>query len=197
MCAGQSTKCCKSSSLDLHSRNNHRQTHLLQLQGGLISPTLCHIEVITMLVGMLAAALAVAPMAAMAQGSAGSATDGYTLPTANFEAGSAAECPTTMAGCTGIFVTISHGVAGEVTVIDDCTFRVQSWEFDGQGPAVEWWAAQQEGSPSTFPYPANAIKIAELRDNGNYVAGVCARSGACSLLATSRCDPTGTVKLIS
>ena len=130
-----------------------------------------------MLVGMLAVALAVAPMAAIAQASAGSATDGYTLPTANFEAGSAPECSTTMAGCTGVFVTISHGVAGEVTVIDDCTFRVQSWEFDGQGPAVEWWAAQQEGSPSTFPYPANAIRIAELRDNGNYVAGVCAPNG--------------------
>ena len=61
-----------------------------------------------------------------------------------------------MAGCSGELVGFSHSVAGTVTVIDDCTFKVDGWEFDGKGPVVEWWAAAASGSDTVFPYPANA-----------------------------------------
>lgn len=68
-------------------------------------------------------------------------------------------------------------MAGTITVLDDCTFGVSGWEFDGEGPDVAWWAATAEGKRKEFPYPANAIQVAELVPQGlegtspNYVAG--------------------------
>jgi hypothetical protein len=106
----------------------------------------------------------------------GGMASSITLPTAEFAAYNAKPpaCSKVMAGCTGNFVTLLHGVNGTVMVLDDCTFRVQGWEFDGQGPKVEWWAAKAtRGDPETFPYNANAIKVGELRDvGGSYPVGV-------------------------
>lgn len=95
----------------------------------------------------------------------------FTVPQSEFTGG-ASSCSTVMAGCTGTFVNgAAHEVEGEITVVDDCTFEISGWQFDGIGPAVEWWAAMQDGTENLFPYPANAIKIGELGSPGNYVTG--------------------------
>ena len=101
---------------------------------------------------------------------------GFTVPTADFAAANAADpgCSTLMAGCTGDIVELAHSLAGSVTVIDDCTFEVTGWEFDGLGPAVEWWVAAAEGDDEVFPYPANAKYVGALGPPGNesnYVTG--------------------------
>lgn len=61
---------------------------------------------------------------------------------------------------------------------DDCTFFVDGWQFDGEGPAVEWWGAKQsaEAPDGEFPYlpeyMSNPLKIGELGVPGNYQTGV-------------------------
>lgn len=70
----------------------------------------------------------------------GTMADTFTLPYSEFDSTAASGCGNSFAGCSGEFITISHDVAGTVEVIDDCTFRVQGWQFDGLGPAVEWYA---------------------------------------------------------
>lgn len=97
--------------------------------------------------------------------------DTFTVPQSEFTAGNTT-CSTVMAGCTGSFVNgAAHMVEGEITVIDDCTFEISGWQFDGAGPAVEWWAAMQDDRDNLFPYPANAQKIGELGAPGNYQTG--------------------------
>ena len=110
----------------------------------------------------------------------GSMEGTLTAETAEFNAPTPAECTSVMAGCTGTFANgAAHNVGGMLTVIDDCTFRVTSWTFDGTGPAVEWWAEQGEGDPEMFPYdPATSLKIAEIGEPGNYVAGAPACTNA-------------------
>ena len=98
--------------------------------------------------------------------------DTFTVPQDEFTAGTTS-CSTAMAGCTGTFVNgAAHMVEGEITVIDDCTFEISGWQFDGVGPAVEWWAAMQDDTANLFPYPANAQKIGELGAPGSYQTGV-------------------------
>ena len=104
-------------------------------------------------------------------------TDTVTLPTTEFAAydtANPAMCGNTMKGCTGSLSTISHDVAGEITVVDDCTFRVTGWQYDGLGPAVEWWAAPADAaSPAQFDYNAG-VYIATLEDDaGEDVVGAC------------------------
>lgn len=101
----------------------------------------------------------------------------FTFPTEEFP-DEPSGCTTVMTGCTGTFVMFSHDIAGEVEVIDDCTFRVTGWEFDGIGPAVEWWAAPQSTvlDPTEFPFSeGQSIKIGELGTgipgDGPYVVG--------------------------
>ena len=104
------------------------------------------------------------------------ANHGFTVPSADFNAtANDAGCPTTMSRCTGNIFGLSHDVAGTVTVIDDCTFQVDGWEYDGLGPAVAWWAAAASGPDDEFPYPANAKFVALLTRAGggelDYVTG--------------------------
>jgi hypothetical protein len=101
----------------------------------------------------------------------GSMPTSLTAETSNFKETSPPGCTKVMAGCKGSFTTKAHDVAGDVTVIDDCTFRVQGWEFDGGGPAVEWWGAMQNGDTTTFPYSDASMKIGELGPPGKYVVG--------------------------
>lgn len=63
-------------------------------------------------------------------------------------------CTTLYKGCTGSIATKMQEVAGTVTVIDDCTFEVTGWEFNGQGPALVWYGApaDEKGNPKEFPY---------------------------------------------
>lgn len=100
-------------------------------------------------------------------------TTGWTIPMADFDPWThMADCGMTMAGCTGELTDRStHGINGTIVVKDDCTFAVHGWQFDGLGPAVEWWVAAQDEDPLAFPYPANAIKVAKLGEVGAYPVG--------------------------
>jgi hypothetical protein len=102
----------------------------------------------------------------------------YTVPKAEYD-GKPSGCSAQMAGCTGELVTLQHEVSGTVNVIDDCTFEVTDWQFDGLGPVVEWWGAKQTGDPKVFPYKdPTAKKIAELGKVGSYPKGARARIAA-------------------
>lgn len=68
----------------------------------------------------------------------GTMDDTFTIPFSDFNSSEDSGCGDTLAGCTGTFVELTHAINGTVTVIDDCTFRIQGWQFDGLGPAVEW-----------------------------------------------------------
>lgn len=96
----------------------------------------------------------------------------FTVPQSEYTGGTSS-CSKVMAGCTGTFVNgAAHEVEGVITVVDDCTFEISGWQFDGVGPAVEWWAAMQDDSENLFPYPANAIKVGELGPPGGYQTGM-------------------------
>jgi hypothetical protein len=107
---------------------------------------------VTVLGACLGSAWANAP--ATTQGSVvgaampGTMAETFTVPFTEFDSTVLSGCGTTYAGCTGELFEcpecVPHQVAGSITVIDDCTFRIQGWQFDGKGPAVEWCA-----SPST------------------------------------------------
>lgn len=47
-------------------------------------------------------------------------------------------------GITAELTTIHHGVSGTLEVIDDCTFDVRDFWFDGQGIVVHWWGGQDD-----------------------------------------------------
>ena len=61
---------------------------------------------------------------------------------------------------------------------DDCTFFVDGWQFDGEGPAVEWWGAKRSAAAPAgvfshnAKYMSTAIKIGELGAPGSYQTGV-------------------------
>lgn len=75
----------------------------------------------------------------------GTMEDTFTIPFSTFDGTEPSGCGQVFAGCTGeLFecaTCVPHEVAGSITVIDDCTFRIQGWQFDGEGPAVEWCAS--------------------------------------------------------
>ncbi|NJR43236.1 MAG: DM13 domain-containing protein [Akkermansiaceae bacterium] len=85
----------------------------------------------------------------------GTMEDTFTVPYTEYAGTVAPGCGNTYAGCSGEFFMLAHEIAGTVTVIDDCTFRIEGWQFDGEGPAVEWcaslsarccfWVAQTDG----------------------------------------------------
>lgn len=45
-------------------------------------------------------------------------------------------------GSSATFSTLAHEVAGTVTIIDDCTLEITGFNYDGQGPAVYFYAAR-------------------------------------------------------
>lgn len=121
----------------------------------------------------------------------GTMDDTFTIPFSDFNSTEDSGCGDTLAGCTGTFVELAHAINGTVTVIDDCTFRIQGWQFDGLGPDVEWWGSKQEGSDTVFPYPANAIKIGELGTPGSYQTGS-AHGGSSDVVVRLGKDSAGT-----
>lgn len=44
-------------------------------------------------------------------------------------------------GWSGTFQTFSHNVAGTATIINDCTIRISNFDYDGGGPVVYFYAA--------------------------------------------------------
>ena len=98
-----------------------------------------------------AVVLAAGLTAVSAQGSVvgaaepGTMEETFTIPYTDFDDTVASGCGMVFAGCTGELDgacpnCVPHEVAGSITVLDDCTFRIQGWQFDGIGPAVEWCA---------------------------------------------------------
>ena len=76
----------------------------------------------------------------------GTMEDTFTVPYTDFDDTVASGCGMLFAGCTGVLDgmcpdCVPHEVEGTIEVLDDCTFRIQGWQFDGVGPAVEWCAA--------------------------------------------------------
>jgi len=51
-------------------------------------------------------------------------------------------------GRTAQFQTIFHDVAGTLTVIDNCTIEITNFNYDGQGPEVFFYAAQNRAYES-------------------------------------------------
>lgn len=76
---------------------------------------------------------------------------------------------------------------------DDCTFFVDGWQFDGEGPAVEWWGAKRSAAPppGRNPYIAryitNAKKIGELGAPGSYQTGALSFCNAESVRVLTLC----------
>mmetsp|Transcript_17626 Transcript_17626/g.45871 ORF Transcript_17626/g.45871 Transcript_17626/m.45871 type:complete len:129 (+) Transcript_17626:130-516(+) len=54
-------------------------------------------------------------------------------------------------GFTADMVEISHDLRGTFTVVDDCTFKIENFSYDGTGPAVYWWG-NTDASPSQLRY---------------------------------------------
>jgi len=63
-----------------------------------------------------------------------------TLETNAIDSGCSAEHPAV--GSTAPFVQFFHDVAGQVTVVDDCTLEIRGFAYDGLGPDVYFFAAQ-------------------------------------------------------
>lgn len=116
-----------------------------------------------------AAAMALCQLAAAQEpGSVvGAATIGtmegtFTLPSEEWDGTSPPECTSVMAGCVGEFVEVSHATGGTVEVINDCTFRISSYSFDGEGPAVEWYVllrAKRQPCPSCRRFTTDMLAI--------------------------------------
>lgn len=55
-----------------------------------------------------------------------------------------AACPTNGAavGFSGPLSTIDHGVSGTLKVNNETSFTVTDFNYDGQAPAVHWWATK-------------------------------------------------------
>ena len=66
------------------------------------------------------------------------------VPAANAERNCGSTHP--YVGFTGYFSTRAHRWAGRLTVLDDCTFVVNNFEYDGTAPAVYWWGASDRSS---------------------------------------------------
>eukprot|EP01128_Nolandella_sp_AFSM9_P000793 TRINITY_DN10914_c0_g1_i1.p1 TRINITY_DN10914_c0_g1~~TRINITY_DN10914_c0_g1_i1.p1 ORF type:complete len:655 (-),score=114.59 TRINITY_DN10914_c0_g1_i1:132-2027(-) len=69
-----------------------------------------------------------------------------------------------LVGYSGPLSTKAHQVAGTVRIVDDCTFEVLSFRYDGGGPAVYWWG----GSPSL----SNGAKVVDQLLSGINYRGV-------------------------
>ncbi|GMH39301.1 hypothetical protein BSKO_07199 [Bryopsis sp. KO-2023] len=42
--------------------------------------------------------------------------------------------------------TLEHDVEGTIVVVDDCTFKVENFKYDGTGPDVFWYAADEKAN---------------------------------------------------
>ena len=49
-------------------------------------------------------------------------------------------------GFVGDFSSRAHRWGGRLTVLDDCTFMVTNFEYDGTAPGVYWWGASDRSS---------------------------------------------------
>eukprot|EP00877_Chromochloris_zofingiensis_P010197 jgi/Chrzof1/5430/Cz16g02210.t1 len=63
-------------------------------------------------------------------------------------------------GLVGKLTELEHKVSGTITILDDCSFRVTDFTYDGKAPAAYWWGAPdvdrlyQEG----FALDSNRLK---------------------------------------
>ncbi|EGD82815.1 hypothetical protein PTSG_03465 [Salpingoeca rosetta] len=66
-------------------------------------------------------------------------------------------------GFTGSFTQYAHQWKGDFEIVDDCTFRVTNFRYDGNGPAVYWTSAPSESDllarQNTFRIEKNAQEI--------------------------------------
>eukprot|EP00877_Chromochloris_zofingiensis_P010195 jgi/Chrzof1/5429/Cz16g02200.t1 len=48
-------------------------------------------------------------------------------------------------GLVGELSQLQHKVSGKITILDDCSFQVTGFTYDGQAPAAYWW-----GGPAVY-----------------------------------------------
>jgi len=60
----------------------------------------------------------------------------------------------TKIGYNGLFSTRAHNVAGQATIIDDCTIEISNFDYDGGGPEVYFYGAKdhQYDSDEAFAF---------------------------------------------
>lgn len=68
-------------------------------------------------------------------------------------------------GFEGSLTEMEHNVGGKVRILDDCTFEVTGFTYDGDAPAAYWW-----GAPSTDngDIRGSGRRIAEMRVDSAY-----------------------------
>ncbi|KAK9902134.1 hypothetical protein WJX75_005494 [Coccomyxa subellipsoidea] len=81
-------------------------------------------------------------------------------------------------------------IAGTITIIDDCSFKVSNFSYDGLAPAVHWWGAKslgvkdlrngQELNPMKVTGPVNGLDMTvplltqgATWDNVTYIVAWC------------------------
>ncbi|CAL8466192.1 g5728 [Coccomyxa elongata] len=93
-------------------------------------------------------------------------------------------------GFSGPLTTIDHMIGGTVTILDDCSFKVTNFSYDGLAPAVHWWGAKslsvkdlrngQELNPMLVTGPVNGLEMTvplltqgATWDNVTYIVAWC------------------------
>jgi len=80
----------------------------------------------------------------------------FQLSLENLNGQTMAACEKTHAkiGYNGLFSTLAHNVAGQATIIDDCTIEISNFDYDGGGPEVYFYGAKdhQYGSNEAFAF---------------------------------------------
>ncbi|MEZ4287740.1 MAG: DM13 domain-containing protein [Polyangiales bacterium] len=70
-------------------------------------------------------------------------------------------------GQTAELSTLAHGVSGTATIVDDCTIRLDNFNYDGGGPNVQVYAGPQNGSSGSFE-PPDGFAISENINGRSY-----------------------------
>eukprot|EP00056_Hartaetosiga_gracilis_P007795 m.112213 g.112213 ORF g.112213 m.112213 type:complete len:838 (+) comp12779_c1_seq2:605-3118(+) len=68
-------------------------------------------------------------------------TSGQTTTTTEYACDGACTCDHEYVGRYADFTSFQHRWGGRLTIVDDCTFRVDEFSYDGNAPAAYWWGA--------------------------------------------------------
>lgn len=83
----------------------------------------------------------------------------------NQQSNSTCEQSHEMVGWSGFFSTLAHNVAGKATIIDDCTILISQFYYDGGGPEVYFYAAQNHQYASDSAFSVSSRISGSVYDN--------------------------------
>lgn len=69
-------------------------------------------------------------------------------------------------GYQGSFQTFSHDVSGTATIIDDCSFTINNFNYDGGGPAVYIYAGQNGVFTGASAFQMGSLLTGQVFDDG-------------------------------